>query len=79
MDIVDGIDRKDVVEVEDKVPRKLDVDKVRKEDEGIAEVVVVRDWATGAYGPSEPYAPLPGWNNRSCICAVVLSVLGKCR
>ena len=27
---------------------------------------------------SEPYAPLPGWNNRSCTCAVVsvLSVLG---
>ena len=27
------------------------------------------DGAAGAY--SEPYAPLPGWNNRSCICAVV--------
>ena len=30
---------------------------------------------TGAY--SEPYAPLPGWNNRPCICAVWYSVLGK--
>ena len=68
IDIARGIDRKEVVEVEDKVPRK--------EGDG-GKVLVVRDWATGAYGPSEPYAPLPGWNNRSCICAVVLSVLGN--
>ena len=76
MDIVEGIVRKDVVDVEDIVPRKFVVPKVREGCEVIDKEVVVGDEATEAYGPSEPYAPLPGRNNRSCICAVVESVLG---
>ena len=70
MDIVEGIVRKDVVDVEDIVPRKFVVPKVREGREVIDKEVVVGD-----DGPSEPYAPLPGRNNRSCICAVVTSVL----
>ena len=77
MDVVEGIVRKDVIDsVEDIVPRTDVVLKVREGCEVIVgEGVVKGDEATEAYGPREPYAPLPGRNNRSCICAVVTSVL----
>ena len=67
IDIDRGSGRREVAEVIGKVPRS---------EGGGAEEVLVGGGAAGAYGPSEPYAPLPGWNNRVCICAVVLSVLG---
>ena len=43
--------------------------RVRKDELGdVRKVELGGEKAAGAY--SEPYAPLPGWNNRSCICAV---------
>ena len=44
-----------------KTVRKDELGDVRKDE-------LDGEKAAGAY--SEPYAPLPGWNNRSCICAV---------
>ena len=46
-----------------------EVETVRKDELGGVRKGELVERAAGAY--SEPYAPLPGWNNRSCICAVV--------
>ena len=54
-----------------------EVETVRKDELGGVRKGELMERAAGAY--SEPYAPLPGWNNRSCTCAVVsvLSVLER--
>ena len=50
------------------------VKTIRKDELGGVRKDELVERAAGAY--SEPYAPLPGWNNRSCICAVE-NVLGS--
>ena len=65
-DAVAGVDKEGAVEA-------VLIDEVGE----VRKVELDGEKAAGAY--SEAYAPLPGWNNRSCICAVVsvLSVLER--
>ena len=44
------------------------IESVRQDELGDVRKSELVEKAAGAY--SESYAPLPGWNNRSCICAV---------